>query len=172
MSNILFPIITLIVIALLVYVMANAKKKDDHFDEMQLIKRLNGYKLGFFVLLIELGVYAGLSAFYTDLKDRVEPSIAIFMILLVGILCFAVYCIFNEAFFAMGENTKVYSVICAAVVLINCVNAYSSISKGDFLKDGVITFDGTGNIAAAAVFAIILVCIIVKSVLVKKEADE
>ena len=54
MNNIFLPLAALIVVALLVYVIVNAKKKDNHFDEMQLIKRAKGYKIGYFILLIGL----------------------------------------------------------------------------------------------------------------------
>ncbi len=172
MNNIFLPLAALIVVALLVYVIVNAKKKDNHFDEMQLIKRAKGYKIGYFILLIGLTVYAGLSAYSPDLKNRVEPSIAVFIIMMISILIFAVYCIFNEAFFTIGENAKGYSFVCIAMILLNGIGCYRTISEGEFLKDGIITYSGTGNLIVTGVFAVILVCIIVKSIMNKREAEE
>ena len=172
MDNIFLPIGAIIVLALLIYVIVNAKKKDNHFDEMQLIKRANGYKIGYFILLIGLTIYAGASAFYPDLKDRVEPTCAIFIIMMISILFFAVYCIFNEAFFTIGENAKGYSFVCVAMILLNGVGSINSISKGEYLKDGVRSYSGIGNIVITVMFTIVLVCIIVKSIMNKKEAEE
>lgn len=172
MSNIFLPLAALIVTALLVYVIVNAKKKDNHFDEMQLIKRAKGYKIGYFILLIGLTAYAGLSAYNPDLKNRVEPTIAVFIIMMISILIFAIYCIFNEAFFTIGENSKGYAMVCVAMILLNGIGGYNSISEGEFLKDGVLGYDGTGNLIVTAVFTVILICIIVKSIMNKREADE
>lgn len=172
MDNVFFPIAAIIVIALLVYVIVNAKKKDNHFDEMQLIKRAKGYKIGYFILLIGLTIYAGLSAYDPGLKDRVEPTIAVFIIMMISILIFAIYCIFNEAFFTIGENSKGYSFVCVAMILLNGIGSYRTISEGEFFKDGILTYSGTGNIVITIIFTIILICIVAKSIMNKKEAEE
>lgn len=167
-GNAIMPVVIMILLigAIMIISKKSSTRKDAHYDEMQLKNRATGYKIGFFVMLIGLYAFGFLIEFVPDFGKVVSPSFCMMAVGFVGIVTFAVYCIFKDAFYSVGQNRKGYIIICFLVILANGLGSTGHIS------DGTISFSNYGNYLCAAAFLVILISLIVKEAMSRKEVDE
>ena len=164
-ENTVLPAAAAVVIILVILTFARSKKskKEPHYDEMQIRIRATGYKIGFFVTLI--GVF--LLAFLTEMSDAfsraVPPVFGMAAVGFAGIVVFAVYCIFKDAFYSIGQNRKSYVILCAVIVVMNGAGIVPQIrSRSLFLADYM-------NLLCFVCFAVILIALLVKGVIDRRE---
>ena len=143
--------------------------KPGEFDERQELIRGKAYQHAFFAVMIFSALY-GLAVVVLErplMADGVAPLLAVF----VGVLFFAVESIARDAFFTAKNRPKSYIILYAAVIFSQIVNAVGNIREGGLIQDGVLTMRVL-PIICAAVFAIVLLAIIVKAVQKPKEDDD
>ncbi len=172
--NVVIPIAAVFILLSVIRFIAKkgSTRKGSHFDEMQLIIRATGYKIGFYVTLIGVFIFGYLIEVEPGFGNVLSPSFCMMAAGLVGIFSFAVYCIFKDAFYSVGQNRKGYMWICVLVIFTNSLGAIKHISNGTFIEDGTVTFSKYGGLLCAAGFLVILISLIVKEGVSKKEGDE
>lgn len=160
------------VLALGVWFASRYTSNQKGFDEMQLKKRGDAFRIGFFTLLACV-----LAMLYLTSVESVSQKVSVEFMLLASIMItacvFGVYSIFAGAFFRMNENPKTYLGICFAVIFPNAVVLIGELKKnGTLLKDGKLTFTPGGNLLNALTFLIISIAIIIKMVANSREERE
>ena len=143
--------------------------KPGEFDERQELIRGKAYQHAFFAVMCFSALY-GIAVVMVErplMADGVSALIAMF----VGIVVFAVESIARDAFFTAKNRPKSYIILYAAVIFSQIVNAVGNIREGGLIQDGVLTMRVL-PIICAAVFAIVLLAIIVKAVQKPKEDDD
>ncbi len=171
MKNIWIP---MIFVAVMIAVLTMAKRKplrSGHFDEMQLLIRANGYKLGYYATLLALAVVFFLSE-TGALEGFVSPMFAVFAAVMLGITLFAVYCIRHEAFFSVGDKCGYYIGLCVLIVLADGFMAVSRLMDGSILDNGIVTFDSGNSAVMTLTFLAVLTALLVKRAQRNSEAEE
>jgi hypothetical protein len=137
----------------------------EHYDERQMIVRGKAFKLGCMVT-IALNMIYGLFL-YGLTKEFVAPQFVVIAIAMIGIVAYSVYCIFKDAYVQVGANIKSFLIIDILVVLCNAFSAFINRGQG-------ITYEGFAtsfslNLLLAITFGIVLVALVAKTVIDKKE---
>lgn len=141
------------------------------YDERQKIVQGTGYKLGFFTMMFACMAY-GSATLVWDVP--VLPMVGTIACAFLGVGVFAVYCIWNDAYFGIkGMRNKVrWLMIAGACVVLNIISALRIYAEGEFIEDGVIGV-GAMNLLVILLFLAILSAILVKTCLVRQQtADE
>ena len=143
--------------------------KPGEFDERQELIRGKAYQHAFFAVMIFSALY-GLAVVTVErplMADGVSALIAMF----VGIAVFAVESIVRDAFFTAKNRPKSYIILYIAVIFSQIVNAVGNIREGGLVQNGVLTMNVL-PVICAAVFTIILLAIILKTVHQPKEDED
>lgn len=148
---------------LIVYIILIMTKKDGsircNYDERQQEVRGKGFRNGFFTML----GYYGFIAFLQILEIPIPADIEIISITggLLGICVYAVYCIWNDAYFALNERKNTILIIFAAIAVINIGVGIMNIMIGTMFQYGKITFRGL-NLLCGLVFIVIFLTLLIK----------
>ncbi len=157
-------LIVVIIVALASYF--RKKRSKGHYDERQMAIIGKGYKYAFYTTMLINILYAVLA--YGITKDMISPQFMILASAYLGIIVFAVYCILNDAYLAIGGiKPGPWIKVCLLVIVVNGVAAFFNRSQG-FGRDGFMTGFSI-NLIIALTFGIILVTFIIKQALNKRE---
>lgn len=127
-ESIILLIFYAVIVAVLAFIIKR-RKKNEQYDEMQLINRAEAYKIAFFTMIILLcGIILYDTCMGTALPQFVLSGVLI-IIVMSGFLVFAVYSIWHDAFFYLGQSWKTYFGICIGVGIIHLVDFISSITR-------------------------------------------
>lgn len=171
--NVVIPVVIVaVIVAVVMYFTSKSSKEKPHYDEMQLVIRGKGYRIGFMVMLIGLFAGGALLEFSGRFSSVVAPSIVMWAVACVGLAAFFLYCIARDAFYSIGENRKAYMGLCVAVTLCNGIPAVRRIIDGRLIEDGRITFWGCSDLLLAVLFATLLVALIIKEISSRREVGE
>ena len=125
-------IILLILYAVIVTILAfiiKRRHKTEQYDEMQLKNRAEAYKIAFFTMIILLcGIIIYDTCMGTAIPQFVLSGLLI-VVVMFSFLVFAVYSIWHDAFFYLGQSWKTYFGICIGVGIIQLVDFISAISR-------------------------------------------
>ncbi len=153
---------------LIVYIFLVVTKKGDStktiYDERQQAVRGKGFRNGFFTML----GYEGLIALLGLLEIPIPADIEIIVITgaLIGIGVYAVYCIWNDGYFALNEKRNSILVFFGIIGLINIALAIVHIMSNHLFQNGNLTFRGLNLLCG------ILVIVVFLTLLIKKVRDE
>jgi len=130
------------------------------FDERQNIIRGNGYKYAFFTLLIynALDIITG-----SILEMYFEREVIAFFGIILGVVVYAAYAIWNEGYFSLNENPKRVMVLFGVISVINLMAGISSILSGEMIEAGRITFRAM-NLMCGVMMLFILGVLAVKTI--------
>lgn len=169
-SDVFFPIGIMAGLMLGIWALSRKAAQTRHYDEMQLKIRANGYKLGFFTVLALLALLMVLSE--TGLSSVVSPSLALFAVLMAGVITFAVYCILHEAFLSVGNQGKSYLAVFTIVIACNAAVAVVRLLNGEIMENGLVTLDFGAPALVCVGFLAALIALLIKMARVRKEAAE
>jgi len=159
-AGLAFGIVTALIIFALVWKFSKKTMKGK-FDERQELVRGRGYKYASFTLLglITLDLLAeGLGAFATLPVTR---ELALFFIILTGVMVYALYCIKNDSYFGVGTDYRTYRAVMWVIVVCNAVSAFSGLRSGAIVV-GKLAFGPFSALLFVLAFAIILISLSVK----------
>jgi len=135
------------------------------YDERQKLIRGEGYKYGFFTVLICDLLY---SLFYEEIQTFLKTEHIMFLTILIGIAVYASYCIWNDGYYAMNENPRrimvVFAVIGSMNILLFIRNAI--INRKNLLDGGFI------NLCCGIVSFLLIFVTFLKSFHSQKENGE
>ncbi len=93
--------------------------------------------------------------------------------MLVGILVYAVYCVWNESYFALNQKTNVAIVFFVLSGLLNLFIAFSGILGGSMIENGRFT-EKFLNLEIGIIFLILMAVIVIRKMYnkIKDEAED
>lgn len=170
-ADLAFGIVTALIIFALVWKFSKRYMKGT-FDERQELVRGRGYKYACFTMLgllvLDL-LIESLDAFETLPVTR---SLAIFIMILAGVMVYALYCIKNDSYFGVGTDTRTYRAVMWIVIVCNAISGFSGLREGA-IEDGKLAFGPCASLLFCLAFVIIMISISVKQRnLAKEEAAE
>lgn len=172
MEALLVAITLAVAIAVALLIRKRVAKQNTHYDEMQLQIRADGYRLGFFSLIAAVFILIFLYSF-DGLGNIIEPSLSMFIAVMISIVVFTVYCIGKGAFLQIDADGKSYSALLLVIILLNGALGIWRIVDGTLWVDGVMRFtSGGSNIVIAVGFLIVLVALMVDKSRRKNEVTE
>jgi hypothetical protein len=128
----------------------------DKYDERQIFEQGKGFKLGFFTLLIEIGIMICFDSM------GLVPSFAFYGgALFIGIIVYAVYCIWHESYFAVNRTGKDKFIMFAVIFLMNLIICIINYLSGTIIQNGVPTIRIL-NVYCVVAFLIIFAAIFIK----------
>ena len=169
-------LLLVMLIALLVYYIATQGTMEKfRFDERQEALRGRGFRLSFYVLLGYI-----LWIFMVDTMGFIQPeyhTILYVFGLIIGVLVYAVYAIWNDCYFAMNEkkSTSIWliAIVGIANLMIGIVNMkiFSKVGKGAPFGIGV-SKTPLINLAVAVMFIVIAVTMVLKKMSAGRSAAD
>lgn len=152
-------------VAILIRLMRKDRSLKGKYDERQEIVRGRAYKIGFYVLLIGIAAEIFLNNF---ISSYISSIILNFTVLCIGVLSYACYCIWNEAYFALNDNPKRFLIISAFIGIFNIGSGLVAIAHEEVvLTDPFPT--GITNLLCGFLFIVIFITLIAKQVVKKQE---
>ena len=166
-AGLAFGIVTALIIFALVWKFSKKSMKGT-FDERQELVRGRGYKYACFTFLGLLTLdllIESLDAFETLPVSR---TLAIFFIILVGIMVYALYCIKNDSYFGVGTDTRTYRAVMWIVIVCNAISGFSGLKDGAVI-DGKFAFGPCASLLFCLAIVIIMITLRIKQ---RKMAEE
>lgn len=140
----------------------NKNKLKGQFDERQELVRGRGYKYACFTLLglviIDL-LIESLGAYETLPITR---ELALFIMIIVCIMVYALYCIKNDSYFGVGTDARTYRAVMWIVIVCNALSAFSGLRE-EAVVDGKLEFGPFASLIFCVVFVIIMIALRIKS---------
>lgn len=139
------------------------------FDERQEIVRGKAFMYGFFIMI----VYYGIAALCTmcDIVIPLEMEVLLFVGIMIGILLFACYCVWKDAYFSLNEKKKTliaaFGIIGLADILIGIYNLLDSL----IIENGKMNYRGLPFLCGA-MMVVLLITVAVKTVCDRKNEEE
>lgn len=159
-----------VVLVIIASKIANKDKKvKTEYDERQKALRGEGYKYGFYAMFIYAAINTIVGISGTTLP--IEPAILGFSYIFVGAIVDIGYCIFHDCYWGLNNNRSKWLVVMAIAGLLNLVAVIMAVKEGAFINEGMISTPGI-NLLCAILLLTLTVCVLIKSVIDKKEANE
>jgi hypothetical protein len=165
-AGLAFGIVTALIIVALVWKFSKKSMKGT-FDERQELVRGRGYKYACFTILIMLTLDLLAESFGVFETLPVSRSLAIFIMILAGVMVYALYCIKNDSYFGVGTDARTYRAVMWVVLACNAVSGISGLRSGA-MEGGKLAFGPCASLLFCLAFVIILIALSVK----QRKADE
>lgn len=163
-------VIGLAVGLLVVAICVAASKKGDEvknqFDERQELVRGQGFKYGFFTMMIANAALLVLNILEIPLFSNME--VAMTASIVIGVSVFASYCIWNDGYFALNENRRSLLIMLGLIGVLNLVIGIGNIFAGVIMENGAFTFRST-NLFCALMFIVVFIVMLAKHIKDGKE---
>ena len=126
----------IVLIALLFKVYLKRKNLKTEYDERQTLIIGTAYKYGFFGMAMYECLFTVLSSL--DISLPATYPVIHFTAVVVGVLIFACYAVWNGAYFGIFSDAqhKAYVRLLIAIGVVNFISAGVSIAAGDLISDG------------------------------------
>ncbi len=129
MNESLILLIIYAVVVIAVAFLIKRRHKKEQYDEMQLRNRAEAYKRAFFTMIILLcGIIVYDTCAGTALPQYFLSGLLI-IVVMASFLVFAVYSIWHDAFFYLGQSWRSYFGICIGIGIIHLIDFISIISR-------------------------------------------
>lgn len=162
-----------VVIAISIIFALIAKKKNNkkpaEYDERQILARGSAFSTAFFTSMIYMIVCAMLDIL--EVKWA-EFSVQMFLGLFLSATVFASVCILKDAYFTDRSKKMPWIVIFLLVIVLNLFALIMNIVDGESMLTNGILNSNVINAGAAAMFIVILIVTIIKSIMDKKAVEE
>lgn len=138
------------------------------FDERQQIVRDRGFKYGFFVLALCNILYAGVNALLDG--KLIDTPVGILLCVIISVVVYACYCIWNEGYFALNENPRRVLIAFVLIALLNFgVFARRVMEKG-IMENGVLSACCV-NLFCGLMFLVLFAVLLLKWIQNRREAE-
>ena len=108
------------------------------YDERQLTARGIAYRLAYFTLMLALLADVSATAL---LRPWAERGVDVFLCVFLSIGVFVVACVHWDAYFTLAERPRSWLLVFALVIACQIPNTVIHAHNGDFVKDGLLTYD-------------------------------
>lgn len=157
-----------LIIYIFLIVTKNGESAKTIYDERQQAVRGRGFKYGFFTML----GYDGLIALLRLLEITVpaDLEVIVFTGALTGIGIYAVYCIWNDGYFALNEKQNSVLIFLGAIGLINIIIGIAHVMYGDLFQNDSLTFRGL-NLLCGLLAIVIFLTLLIKKIRDRKDDE-
>lgn len=170
MNDYVLIFITAFTILALAFIISKLlKNQQQKFDERQQIVRGKASTYAFKAMMIYGALYLICSQLFEI--EFLTTSVALMIDMFVGLVVYAIYSIWNEAFFSLNETPKKHIMILILAFVLNAFNAITSIIDGEIIENGMLTLNSITLICAIA-FTVVLTTLLIKIILIKKSELE
>ena len=169
-AGLAFGIVAALIIFVIVWKFSNKHTKGK-FDERQELVRGRGYKYAAFTMLCMITLDLLIESFGAFEVLPVTRELALFVIILIGVMVYAVYCIKNDSYFGVGMDTRTYRAVMWIVIVCNAISGVNGLREGA-LVDGKMEFGPWASILFCIAFAIIMISLSAKKRAQAKEDEE
>ena len=169
-AGLAFGIVTALIIFAVIWKFSKKSMKGT-FDERQELVRGRGYKYASFTMLSLLVIdllIESLGAFETLPVTR---TLAIFIMILAGVMVYALYCIKNDSYFGVGTDSRTYRAVMWIVIVCNAVSGFTGLKDGA-MEDGKLAFGPCASLLFCIAFCIIMITLAVKGRRSAEEAED
>ncbi len=160
----------LILVVILLKFANKDKKVKTEYDERQQTIKNKGYVIGFYSMVTVLAIEALWSL--TGLDFPLPDFSMYFATILIGVTVMCGYAIWNGVYWGMNNDPKRYAIIFAVAIALNIIPIVGGIMRGDFLGANPIDSLPILNIMVLAMFAILLVVMLIKYLVDKTSREE
>lgn len=161
----------LVVGIILVIIIMKTTTKDHStkckYDERQQLVRGKGFKYAFFTMMI-YNFFFGLCFEFIFEKQIMDTGASMVLGATIGMMVYAIYCIWNEGYISMNENPKKVMAALAIVGAANLCIGIAELSGGQLIENGMLTIRSINLLIGMEVLIIVAVQL-VKFALDKKE---
>lgn len=161
-------LIGLFIGVLLILVFLKVTKTDGDvklkYDERQDAVRGKGFKYGFYTAIGWLGLDMILKALEIDMT--MFEDIFSMVGVLVSLIVYVVYAIFNDAYFSLNENFRRVIGVFIFITIFNFAIGISNFATGQAFVNGKFTVNAI-NLFCGFAFVVIFVAIIIKNMIDK-----
>lgn len=116
------------------------------------------YRLAYFTLMLALLADVSATAL---LRPWAERGVDVFLCVFLSIGVFVVACVHWDAYFTLAERPRSWLLVFALVIACQIPNTVIHARNGDFVKDGLLTYDVLSP-ACALLFLVVLICALVR----------
>ena len=155
-----FGIVTALIIFALIWKFSKKTMKGT-FDERQELVRGRGYRYACFTMLGLLVLDLLLESYGAFETIPVTRTLAIFFMILAGVMVYALYCIKNDSYFGVGTDTRTYRAVMWVVIVCNAVSGFSGLKDGAMV-DGKLSFSPCESLLFCIAFVIIMISLSIK----------
>ena len=159
-AGLAFGIVTALIIFALIWKFSKKSMKGT-FDERQELVRGRGYKYACFTMLALLVIDLLIESFGAFETIPVTRTLAIFIMILAGVMVYALYCIKNDSYFGVGTDSRTYRAVMWVVIVCNAVSGFTGLKEGAMV-DGKLSFGPCASLLFCTAFIIIMISISVK----------
>ena len=164
-----------IVTALIIFAVIwkfSRKSMKGTFDERQELVRGRGYKYASFTMLGLMVLDLLLESYNAFETLPVTRTLAIFFMILAGVMVYALYCIKNDSYFGVGTDIRTYRAVMWIVIVCNAISGFTGFRSGA-MENGKLSFGPCASLLFCIAFVIIMITIRVKqSKMAKEEAED
>ncbi len=170
-AGLAFGIVTAWIIFALIWKFSKKSMKGT-FDERQELVRGRGYRYACFTMLGLLILDLLIESFDAFETLPVSRTLAVFFIILAGVMVYALYCIKNDSYFGVGTDTRTYRAVMWIVIVCNAISGFTGLKEGAMV-DGKLAFGPCASLLFCLAFVIIMISLSVKQRnLAEEEAAE
>ena len=159
-TGLAFGIVTALIIFAVVWKFSKKSMKGT-FDERQELVRGRGYKYASFTMLALLVLDLLLESLDAFETLPVTRMLAIFIMILAGVMVYALYCIKNDSYFGVGTDSRTYRAVMWIVIVCNAVSGFTGLKEGA-MEDGKLAFGPCASLLFCLAFVIIMISIGIK----------
>ena len=159
-AGLAFGIVTALIIFAVIWKFSKKSMKGT-FDERQELIRGRGYKYASFTMLGLLVLDLLLESFDAFETLPVTRTLVIFIMILAGVMVYALYCIKNDSYFGVGTDSRTYRAVMWVVIVCNAVSGFTRLKEGAMV-DGKLSFGPCASLLFCLAFVIIMISISVK----------
>ena len=159
-AGLAFGIVTALIIFALIWKFIKKSMKGT-FDERQELVRGRGYKYASFTMLSLLVIDLLLESLDAFETLPVTRMLAIFIMILAGVMVYALYCIKNDSYFGVGTDSRTYRAVMWIVIVCNAVSGFTGLREGA-MEDGKLAFGPCASLLFCLAFVIIMISIGIK----------
>ena len=154
-AGLAFGIVTALIIFAVVWKFSKKSMKGT-FDERQELVRGRGYKYASFTMLALLVLDLLLESLDAFETLPVTRMLAIFIMILAGVMVYALYCIKNDSYFGVGTDSRTYRAVMWIVIVCNAVSGFTGLKEGA-MEDGKLAFGPCASLLFCLAFVLIMI---------------
>ena len=146
-------ILTALVIFVIIWKFGKQSMKGK-FDERQELVRGRGYKYACFTILGLIALDMLAESFGVFNTTPLTQTLVLFCILLTGVMVYAIYCVRNDSYFGVGQDTRRYRALMWIIAVCNAVSAVTGFMEGAVIN-GKLNFGPWAALLICIAFAIL-----------------
>lgn len=158
----------IVLLCLILVLTTKNHKVKRNYDERQELVRGKGFKYGF-ITIVAANIFLGFSQMlfmkpYADTYSLMMLSVGL------GVLVDVHYCIWNDGYFSLNENPKMFMIIFAIMALIQYIMSFANMAEGLLVVDGMLSYRAS-NLIVAMMLTFTIVDLLIKNAYAKKEDE-